>query len=261
MTASSSVQLSTFDLNLPRTLDALLQERSVTRASRNAPDMVCNISPIQGGCFDDLSSGTLDFCIIVKNWLLNPEKLPDGVRSLPLFQDDFVCVVDAANPVGDVLTVEDYTSMPHNVIRVGGLQSMIETAWTVNRLEPSVPNLKFAIVANPSFEPLESLFSACRPIRSAPEKTDELLIRHTRITAASSSFISLLTMVVGTPIVATVQRRLAAKFAGSLPIRILECPIPLDDIVQNLHWHARNDQDPAHILVRECFAAAAVNLR
>ena len=44
----------------------------------------------------------------------------------------------------------------------------------------SVPNLKFAGVANPSFRRLSRLFSACRPIGSPPGRADELLIRHTR---------------------------------------------------------------------------------
>ena len=186
--------------------------------SRRAPDVVCDIKPIGENVFDDLALGTLDFCLLPSNWRIYQENLPDGIRSSFLFEDDFVCVFDAENPVGDVLTVEDYMSMPHNTVRLGGdVRTIVENAWTLNRLVP-------------------------------------------KIAATSSSFTSLLAMVVGTPMVATVQRSLAAKLAASFPIRILECPIPIDTMVQNLSWHQRNEQDPAHIFMRECFANAATTL-
>ena len=107
--------------------------------------------------------------------------------------------------------------MPHVVVRVGGLQNIIERTWAANRLKP-------------------------------------------KVAAISSSSISLMAMVVGTPMIATVQRSLVAKFAGLLPIRILECPLPLPQLVQNLYWHKRNAQDPAYIVIRKCFEAAAASL-
>ncbi len=45
----------------------------------------------------------------------------------------------------------------------------------------SVPNPRFAIVANFRSAPLFPLFSACRPITSPPSDVDGLEIRHTRL--------------------------------------------------------------------------------
>ena len=186
--------------------------------SRCAPNVTCDMESINYCSFDDLASGTLDFHIIAKNWTIYPDCFPEGIRSLPLFQDDFVCVVDAASPIGDVLTVGDYAASPHAIVRSGGaLQNTIESAWAVNHLAP-------------------------------------------KVAATSRSFINLIAMVVGTPIIATVQRSLAAKFAEILPIRILECPIPLDTLVLNLNWHERNEHEPAYVFVRECFVSAASKL-
>ena len=66
--------------------------------------------------------------------------------------------------------------------------------------------------------------------------------------------------VVGNPTIAAVQRSLAAKFADVLPIRILKCPLPVGMLIQNLRWHGRNDNDPAHVFMRQCLAAAAAKL-
>ena len=183
--------------------------------SRRAPGIVCDIQLLDDGVFRDLDSGALDFCLLPSNWRLYQADRPDGILSQRLFEDDFVCVVDANNPVGLALTIEEYVALPHNTVRLGGgVRTIIENAWTLNRLVP-------------------------------------------RVVATTTSFTSLITMVVGTPIIATVQRRLAAQFAHVLPIRVLECPMPIDRMQQDLSWHRRNDHDLAHRFMRQQFRIAA----
>lgn len=80
------------------------------------------------------------------------------------------------------------------------------------------------------------------------------------VVARTASFTSQISMVVGTSLVATTQRRLASIFEKALPIRILECPVAIDELREDLYWHARHDGDPAHRFMREVFASAAAML-
>ena len=67
---------------------------------------------------------------------------------------------------------------------------------------------------------------------------------------ASTSFSNTLLTLPGTRMVATAQRRLIQQFAQFLPIRVFECPFPIDPIKEELYWHERCDDDPAHGYVR-----------
>lgn len=184
-----------------------------------ARGIVCEIELIGDAVFRDLEAGKLDFCVLPSNWRLYQDNKPVGVQSLKLFEDDFVCVVDADNAgVGDTLTIETYLSLPHNMLRLGGgVRSIVEQAWLMNGISP-------------------------------------------RIAATTTSFASLIFMIAGTSLVATAQRRLATKFAQMLPIRILECPLPIDRLEADLSWHIRNDSDPAHRFMRGAFLAAAASM-
>ena len=304
------MQLSTFDLNLLRTLDVLLQERSVTRAAerlhltqqavsgalkrlreqfgdellvqvgrrleatplgsalakpihevvlqvgrvietrpafdaasstrrfhtaasdyanfmigapllaalfRQAPGMTCHFRSIGGMMFQDLYSGALDFGILPRNLRLFQDRMPADICSTALFEDDFVCVVDKDNPVGDTVTADQYAAMPHSAMWVGtGVCTMVQNAWAVNGLAP-------------------------------------------KIAASSTTFASLVSMVVGTPMVSTVPRRLAVCYKSCWPLTILECPIPVEPVVEQLSWHERNAEDPAHEFMRNCFADLAAS--
>lgn len=76
------------------------------------------------------------------------------------------------------------------------------------------------------------------------------------VTAQANNFISLIFMVPGTPLVATVHHRLAVRFRAIASVHILRCPIPIAPTRQLLHWHARNNDDPTHHFVRALFQAA-----
>jgi len=67
-------------------------------------------------------------------------------------------------------------------------------------------------------------------------------------------------MLPGTQLVATAQRRLAKVLAAPLRLRVLECPIALKSLREDLMWHARHDADPTHIYLRGAFRKAAERL-
>lgn len=81
-----------------------------------------------------------------------------------------------------------------------------------------------------------------------------------RTAATVPSFGLLPRMVIGTPWIATVQRRLAEHAARYYPIRVLEHPLPLPSITMMLQWPALRDTDAGNIWVREKFIDIAARL-
>lgn len=190
----------------------------MAQLSRTAPGIVCEIQLIDDRVFRDLEAGELDLCLLPSNWRLYQDCKPENILSQTLFGDDFVCVVDRHNPIGDVFDVPAYLSLPHNIVRLGGgVRSIVENAWLMNQITP-------------------------------------------RIAATTTSFTSLVTMIAGTTMIATVQRRLAMQFAASLGIRLLECPIPVEPLLEDMSWHVRSERDPAHRFLRESFIEAAAGM-
>lgn len=80
------------------------------------------------------------------------------------------------------------------------------------------------------------------------------------VTGATTSFASAPAMVRGTPLVATVQSRLARALAPALGVREVPCPVPIPPLRESLVWHARNDFEPGHQFMREIITAAARSL-
>ena len=189
------------------------------RLRAQAPGIVCEFLPIDSSIFQNVEDGNLDFCMLPSNWRLYQDTQPRGLRSLTIFEDDFVCVIDRNNPdVGDVMSKRQYAEQPHSVAHFGGgVRSLIEEAWSVARLDMNVA-------------------------------------------ATATSFVSLMFMLPGTRLVATAQRKLADAFATMLPIRTVECPIPIERLTENLSWHIRNEGDPAHQFIRGLFASSSLKL-
>ena len=64
-------------------------------------------------------------------------------------------------------------------------------------------------------------------------------------------FSSLPMLLEGTPLVATIQRRLANFLQPGLPIRLLAPPIALTPIQETLFWHERHEFEPGHVWLRK----------
>lgn len=74
-----------------------------------------------------------------------------------------------------------------------------------------------------------------------------------RIGMVAPGFASLLFMIPGTASIATVQRRLAETLSAPLGLHIHESPLEFGLLEENLFWHRRSKQDPAHAFLREAF--------
>ncbi len=64
-------------------------------------------------------------------------------------------------------------------------------------------------------------------------------------------------LIVGTPYIATIHRRLAALLPRDLPIRILPTPIPVPKLVEYLEWHPSREADMASIWMRSQIVTTA----
>lgn len=81
-----------------------------------------------------------------------------------------------------------------------------------------------------------------------------------RIVTKAPSFSSLIMMVHGTPLVATLHRRMAHAMARALSLKIMECPVPIRQLEESLVWLDRNDSDPGHSFIRDLFKEAGRTL-
>lgn len=187
--------------------------------AHRSPSITFEIRPVDKDGLYDLDVGNLDFCIFPQSLHLYQSGSSDCIRTMPLFTDDFVCVVDRNNPdVGRTLTLDQYVTMRHTAMMIGGgVRSLVEDAWLLNNISPP-------------------------------------------IAATASNFSYLISMIPGTPLIATVHRRVAMRFKQMLPIRLLKCPFKIDCLQQQLNWHMRYDKDPAHRFVRQAFVSASAEM-
>ncbi|MFJ2690179.1 LysR substrate-binding domain-containing protein [Pseudomonas sp. NPDC087336] len=81
-----------------------------------------------------------------------------------------------------------------------------------------------------------------------------------RIVTKAPSFSSLIMMVPGTPLVATIHRRMAQSMAHALNLKIMECPITIRALEESLVWLDRNDTDPGHVFIRDLFKKAGMDI-
>lgn len=190
----------------------------MARLASEAPGLECELYPVDDNAFVGLEHGDLDISIIPSYWRLTQQERPQTVRTLPLFEDDTVCAIDASFHDFDELTLERYLCLSHAAVRLNGSErTIVEDAWIRKGVFP-------------------------------------------RVVVSTLSFSSVVFMIPGTPLIATVQRRLGVGFARLLPIQLLECPISVEPLVVEMNWHARSDNDPAHLYLRHVFAIVAESI-
>jgi len=70
------------------------------------------------------------------------------------------------------------------------------------------------------------------------------------------TFASLPLVMMGTPLIITIQRKLATRLANATPMKTYTPPIVIPDIVETLYWHERSDLDKAHSWIRAAIIRA-----
>jgi DNA-binding transcriptional LysR family regulator len=79
-----------------------------------------------------------------------------------------------------------------------------------------------------------------------------------RIEVVCATFNLLPQFVIGTRRVATLQHQLAQQLARYYPVRVLEPPVAIPQIVECMQWHPSNQRDPAHVWLRSMLRDAAL---
>jgi LysR family transcriptional regulator, nod-box dependent transcriptional activator len=120
----------------------LIMPKILERLAATAPYISCSIEPLNETVFARLASNEIEFSIASDHWRGYGDYESPGrdIRSSLLFTDEFVCIVDTANPVtGPALSLEDYRNMQHLVVRMEGrMLSIVEHTWRVEDLDPRV---------------------------------------------------------------------------------------------------------------------------
>lgn len=80
------------------------------------------------------------------------------------------------------------------------------------------------------------------------------------IEATAPSFVSLLFMIPGTPLIATIPERLAKAIAPILPIKLQTPPIDFPELREIMIWHERSEFDPGHAWMRRLCMEVANSL-
>ena len=149
-------------------------------------------------------------------------ELPE-LRSVELFTDRWVCVMDADNPAAaqGPPTLDDLSRM----------------TWVV----PFQPDRGFAASA-----PMTRQLT-----RLGLEPTMRVRVE---------SYLAVPYLVAGTDRVALLQERLATQVAGPLGLAVLECPGEPAPIRERLWWHTDLDSDPAHSWLRDTLVDLSATL-
>ncbi|WP_028002391.1 LysR family transcriptional regulator [Sinorhizobium arboris] len=97
----------------------------------------------------------------------------------------------------------------------------------------------------------------------APSIEESLLLRHViekRIEVVAPAFSLIPPLLSGTNRIATIPLRLARHFAKTMPLRIVELPLPVSAFTMAVQWPALHDRDQASIWMREILLQEAARI-
>ncbi|HEY0662897.1 MAG TPA: LysR family transcriptional regulator [Lysobacter sp.] len=159
-----------------------------------------------------LESGELDLRIA---WLLNP---PASMRSMPLFQDEIVCLASRSHSlVQGRLNLDQFLGLPH-VYTLGTGRS-----------------------------------TTSQVLEAAAEREGRGFDRPFLV----QNFLTIPHIVGRTDMLATMARRLAESFVVQHNLQLLPVPLKLPKIRYAAYWHERGQRDVGHRWLREQLAGAA----
>lgn len=192
----------TFVLTAPELGERMLMPGLLRRLRSEAPQARLEVrAPDPDRAYALLESGEVDLRIA---WLPRP---PPSLRSMPLFQDELVCIAAADHPsVQGGLTLEQFLSLPH--ARTLGITHI----------------------------------TTSRAIDEAVERIGRKLERAFLV----QNFLTVPSALAGTDVLATLPRSQALTFARQYPLQVLAPPLRLPRIRYAAYWHERSQADVGH---------------
>jgi DNA-binding transcriptional LysR family regulator len=110
---------------------------------------------------------------------------------------------------------------------------------------------------------LPHVLTSLRPGRSVRGVVDEALEKlglRRSVALTTPRFLTVPSLVAHTPVIVTMQARLARLFAAELGLSLSPPPVELSELTISLLWHASYDHDPAHTWLRELVTQLAAEL-
>ncbi|MEH2543666.1 DNA-binding transcriptional LysR family regulator [Bradyrhizobium sp. AZCC 2262] len=107
------------------------------------------------------------------------------------------------------------------------------------------------------------VLTSLRPGRSVRGIVDEALEKlglRRSVALTTPRFLAVPSLVARTPVIVTMQARLARLFAAELGLSLSPPPVELSELTISLLWHASYDHDPAHTWLRELVTKVAAEL-
>jgi LysR family transcriptional regulator, nod-box dependent transcriptional activator len=179
--------------------------------SEHSPGITCVVESIESGSVRKLEYGDLDFCIAPAHWELISEK------HLP--PEIKSCQLFEE----DFVCVADPANLDaHDRLTLEQYASLTH-----------------------------NLLGLGSGTESLVERTWRLMNLEPKIAARAPSFAALIFMIPHTNIITTAHRRLAEALAPALDLKIVECPLEIPPLREDLAWHERHAADPLHIYLRE----------
>jgi DNA-binding transcriptional LysR family regulator len=128
-----------------------------------------------------------------------------------LFEDEFICVVWAGNKrVKSAISLDEYLSLGHIVVRFGRHQEL-------------------------------TTFDEWFMERFGHER---------RVEVVTTAFNLVPQLLVGTPRIATLHRRLAVFHQRHLPLKLVKPPFEIATLQESMQWHKSRDRDPGTLWLR-----------
>ncbi|WUD70788.1 LysR family transcriptional regulator [Streptomyces sp. NBC_00510] len=186
----------------------------VQAVAAEAPGVTIHVLPRSRDARQLLDSDVADL-------IIEPKELmgDTGFPSYPLFGDQWLCAVDAANPAGSAqrITIDEYLRLPHLVYSIGPDRQL------------NLADQHLARLGTPR-----------------------------RIEFTVESFLLVPFLIRGTSLASLVLERAARQLAAATTdIRFLPPPVALPDIHERMYWHPRHTTNPAHLWLRERLLASA----
>ena len=177
----------------------------------DAPDITFEIRQPSENTANELDMGEVDF-------IIHPELFRSQTQpAIELFRDNYVVVVDRANPdIGDTISLEQYVAAGHVSFQT----------------------------ARSSLPMFETWFNRQHGVA-----------RRVEVTVPSFHMLPLL--VANTGRLATLHARFAEQCLEYAPVRIVKPLFEIPDLVELLQWHKYRDQDPGSLWLRERIIAVA----
>lgn len=200
----------TFRLTMSDYVSVVFAHTVLRRIKNEAPNIRLHIQPLTRDCFTDMAAGQADLCITTDNFRL--------------FQTKDVTELLHSEPLFSdtfvCVVADDHPTITDELT----LEQYLELPHILTRFSENISTIEEHMLKGMDHDVI--------------------------VGATAPGFVAPLFMLPGTELIATVQKKLAAKIAPSLPVKVFDPPIDIPVLNETLAWHSRSNLDPAHIWLR-----------